>query len=38
MRLKYVGYKPNIYTIWYIISNNIFDKIGMSKYPRKCFQ
>ena len=31
MYLKYTMYKPNIYTIWYIECNSIFDKIGMRK-------
>ena len=38
MYLKYTMYKPNIYTIWYIECNSIFDKIEMSKYPWTCFQ
>ena len=36
MCLKYTAHKPNIYTIWYIKCNNIFDKIEM-KYPWKYF-
>ena len=38
MYLKYMTHKPNISTIWYIECNSIFDKIGMRKYPWKCFQ
>ena len=37
MYLNCTMYKPNIYTIWYIEYNSIFDKIGMRKYPLKCF-
>ena len=29
MHLKYTTSKPNIYTIWYIEWNSIFDKIGI---------
>ena len=35
MYFKCTMSKPNIYTIWYIEYNSIFDKIGM-KYPWKC--
>ena len=38
MYLKHTMHKPNIYAIWYIEYNSIFDKIGMRKYPWKCFQ
>ena len=38
MNLKYTMHKPSIYTIWYIECNSIFGKIGMKKYPWKCFQ
>ena len=36
--LKNTMHKPNIYTIWNIECNSIFDEIGMTKYPWKCFQ
>ena len=32
------GKTCNIYTIWYIECNSIFNEIGMRKYPWKCFQ
>ena len=38
MYLKYTMHKPNIYTFWYIECDNIFDTIGMTKYPWKYFQ
>ena len=37
MYLKWTMPKPNIYTIWYIEWNSIFDKIGVRKYAWKCF-
>ena len=37
MYLKYTAHKANIYTIWYIKCNNIFDNIRMRKYPWKFF-
>ena len=30
--------KPNIYTIWYLKCDNIFDQFGIRKYPQKYFQ
>ena len=33
MYLKYTMHKSNIYTIWYIEYNSIFDTIWMRKYP-----
>ena len=38
MYLKYMMHKPNVYTVWYIEYDSIFDKIWMGKYPWKCFQ
>ena len=38
MNLKYTAHKSNIYNIWYIKCESFFNKIGMKKYPRKCFQ
>ena len=38
MYLKYTMHKPNIYIIWYIEFDSIFDEIGMTKYPWKRFQ
>ena len=36
--LKVHDEQTNIYTIWYVEYDSTFGKIGMRKYPSKCFQ